>query len=127
MSGRSFIFRDTATGQEFELKGRSGTVGPDIMDIRSLFTAHGLSTYDPGYGSTASCESKITFIDGDKGQLLHRGYSIEELASKSDYLEVCYLLLNGELPNKAQKEAFVSTIKNHTMVHEQLKKFINGF
>src|SRR5690606_36370155 len=82
---------------------------------------------DPGYGSTASCESKINFIDGDKGQLLHRGYSIEELASKSDYLEVCYLLLNGELPNKAQKEAFVSTIKNHTMVHEQLKNFFNGF
>lgn len=102
------------------------TLGNDVVDVTSL-TSKGIFTYDPGYGSTASCESKITFIDGDKGQLLHRGYSIEELASKSDYLEVCYLLLNGELPSQAQKDKFVSTIKNHTMVHEQLKNFFNGF
>ena len=103
-----------------------GTMGPDVVDVRSL-TANNLFTYDPGFVSTAACESKITFIDGDKGQLLHRGYPIEELAEKSDYLEVCYLLLNGELPNKEQKELFVNTVTNHTMVNEQLTHFYNGF
>jgi citrate synthase len=102
------------------------TLGNDVVDVTSL-TSQGIFTFDPGFGSTASCESKITFIDGDKGKLLHRGYSIEELASKSDYLEVCYLLLNGELPNVEQKKEFVTTVKHHTMVHEQLKNFFNGF
>ncbi len=101
-------------------------MGPDVVDVRGL-TATGHFTFDPGFMSTASCESKITYIDGDKGVLLHRGYPIEQLAEKSDYLETCYLLLNGELPTAAQKEQFVGTIKNHTMVHEQLKTFFNGF
>tara|TARA_R110002073_G_scaffold108803_2_gene244511 strand:+ start:23229 stop:24515 length:1287 start_codon:yes stop_codon:yes gene_type:complete len=104
----------------------SPTLGQDVVDVSSL-TGKGMFTFDPGFTSTASCESKITFIDGAKGQLLHRGYSIEELAGKSDYLEVCYLLLFGELPSAAQKEDFVSTVKNHTMVHEQLQFFYRGF
>ncbi|NLC09453.1 MAG: citrate synthase [Gammaproteobacteria bacterium] len=104
----------------------SGTLGPDVIDVRSLI-ASGYFTYDPGFMSTASCESKITYIDGDKGILLHRGYPIEELAAKSDYLETCYLLIHGELPNKAQKDEFVNTIMSHTMVNEQLKSFLNGF
>ena len=103
-----------------------GTLGPDVVDVRSL-TSKGIFTYDPGFVSTASCESKITYIDGDKGILLHRGYPIGELAAKSDYLEVCYTLLYGELPTKEQKEEFTSTIMNHTMVHEQLTHFFNGF
>ncbi|MDF1629307.1 MAG: citrate synthase [Alcanivoracaceae bacterium] len=102
------------------------TIGQDVIDVASL-TSKGLFTFDPGFTSTASCESKITYIDGEKGQLLHRGYSIEELANKSDYLEVCYLLLFGELPTAEQKESFVSTVKNHTMVHEQLQFFYRGF
>ena len=109
-----------------ELPILTGTVGPDVIDVRGL-TATGRFTFDPGFMSTASCESKITYIDGDQGILLHRGYPIEQLAEQSDYLETCYLLLNGELPNAEQKAKFVSTIKNHTMVHEQLKTFFNGF
>ena len=104
----------------------NGTVGPDVIDVRGL-TATGRFTFDPGFMSTASCESKITYIDGDKGILLHRGYPIEQLAQHSDYLETCFLLLNGELPTAAEKDKFVSVIKNHTMVHEQLKTFFNGF
>jgi citrate synthase len=109
-----------------ELPILKGTVGPDVIDVRGLTTT-GRFTFDPGFMSTASCESKITYIDGDQGILLHRGYPIEQLAEHSDYLETCYLLLNGELPSAAEKEKFVSTIKNHTMVHEQLKNFFNGF
>lgn len=109
-----------------ELPVLTGTVGPDVIDVRSL-TSTGHFTFDPGFMSTASCESKITYIDGDKGILLHRGYPIEQLAERSDYLETCYLLLNGELPTKEQKTEFVTTIKMHTMVHEQLKSFLNGF
>jgi len=90
-------------------------------------TSTGRFTFDPGFMSTASCESKITYIDGDKGILLHRGYPIEQLAEKADYLETCYLLLNGELPTAEEKAKFISTVKNHTMVHEQLKSFLNGF
>ena len=110
----------------FELPILKGTVGPDVIDVRGL-SATGHFTFDPGFMSTASCESKITYIDGDKGILLHRGYPIEQLAENSDYLETCYLLLNGELPTAAKKQAFVDVIKNHTMVHEQLKNFFNGF
>ena len=104
----------------------TGTIGPDVIDVRDLISS-GHFTYDPGFMSTAACESKITYIDGDKGILLHRGYPIEQLAEKSDYLETCYLLLNGELPNAEQKKKFVDTISKHTMVNEQLKSFLNGF
>lgn len=112
--------------EAIELPVYSGTLGPDVIDVRPL-TGKGLFTYDPGFVSTAACDSSITFIDGGKGVLLHGGYPIDELAEKSDYMEVCYLLLNGELPTPEQKEKFVSTIKNHTMVHEQLSHFYNGF
>ena len=95
---------------------------PDVIDVGKL-TSQGYFTYDPGFVSTAACESGITFIDGDEGTLLHRGYPIEQLADKSDYLELCYLLLNGELPDAAAKTEFVDTIKNHTMVNEQLRSF----
>jgi len=109
-----------------ELPVLSGTIGPDVVDVRNLI-ADGYFTYDPGFMSTAACESKITYIDGEKGILLHRGYPIEQLAAKSDYLETCYLLLHGELPNAEQKKEFVETISKHTMVNEQLKSFLNGF
>ena len=112
--------------ENLELPVYEGTLGPDVVDVRSL-TGKGLFTYDPGFVSTAATESKITFIDGGKGVLLHRGYPIDQLAEKSDYLETCYLLLHGELPSAEEKEVFVSTIKNHTMVHEQLSHFFNGF
>lgn len=112
--------------ETIELPVYSGTLGPDVIDVRPL-TNKGLFTYDPGFVSTAACDSAITFIDGDKGILLHGGYSIDELAEKSDYMEVCYLLLNGELPNTEQKDKFVNIVKNHTMVHEQLSHFLKGF
>lgn len=109
-----------------ELPVYSGTEGPDVIDVRPL-TGKGLFTYDPGFVSTAACESQITYIDGDQGILLHRGYPIDQLAEKSDYLEVCFLLLNGELPSAEEKKKFVNTISNHTMVHEQLISFYKGF
>ncbi|AWF82341.1 citrate (Si)-synthase [Microbulbifer sp. A4B17] len=109
-----------------EMPVRSGTLGPDVIDVGGL-TGKGLFTYDPGFVSTASCDSKITFIDGGKGQLLHRGYPIEQLAEKSDYLETCYLLMNGELPNAQEKKKYVDTIMSHTMVHESLVNFFKGF
>ena len=109
-----------------ELPILTGTIGPDVVDVRNLIESD-LFTYDPGFMSTAACESKITYIDGDKGILLHRGYPIEQLAAKSDYLETCYLLLHGELPDAEQKKEFVDTISRHTMVNEQLKSFLNGF
>jgi len=109
-----------------EMPVLSGTVGPDVVDVSSL-TGKGLFTYDPGFVSTAACESKITYIDGAKGVLLHRGYPIEQLAEQSDYLETCYLLMNGELPNAEQKKEYVDSIMNHTMVHESLVNFFKGF
>ncbi|MGN6671358.1 MAG: citrate synthase [Candidatus Nucleicultricaceae bacterium] len=109
------------------LKSRQGTMGPSVIDVSQLYTDTGYFTYDPGFTSTSSCESKITFIDGENGILLHRGYPIAELALHSDYLEVCYLLLYGELPSADQKEKFVSKINLHTMVHEQLIHFYRGF
>ncbi len=105
----------------------SGTVGPDVLDIRKLYAQGDVFTYDPGFTSTAACDSAITYIDGDVGELLHRGYPIEQLAEKSHYLEVCYLLLNGELPNAAQMADFESRITRHTMVHEQMHNFFRGF
>jgi citrate synthase len=112
--------------ESLELPVYKGTLGQDVVDVRSL-TSKNLFTYDPGFVSTAACESKITFIDGAKGILLHRGYPIDQLAENSDYLETCFLLLHGELPTAEEKETFVNTIKNHTMVHEQLSHFFNGF
>jgi citrate synthase len=105
----------------------SGSVGPDVIDIRKLYGQTGKFTYDPGFLSTASCNSKITYIDGDKGELLYRGYPIEQLAVGCDYLETCYLLLKGELPNATQKEDFTKLVTNHTMVNEQMQFFLRGF
>ena len=109
-----------------ELPIRDGSTGPSVVDVSSL-TGNGFFTYDPGFVSTASCESAITFIDGGAGVLLHRGYPIEQLAEQADFLETCYLLLHGELPSAEQKAEFDTTITNHTMVHEQLRNFFNGF
>jgi citrate synthase len=104
-----------------------GTVGPDVIDIRKIYGQTGKFTYDPGFMSTASCNSKITYIDGDKGELLYRGYQIQDLAVNCDFLETCYLLLKGELPNKDQKAEFDSLVMHHTMVHEQMQFFLRGF
>ena len=104
-----------------------GTIGPAVADIRKLYGDLGIFTYDPGYGATASCESKITYIDGDEGVLLYRGYPIEQLAEKSNFLEICYLLLNGDLPNAKQREEFDLGVMRHTMLHEQIRQFYNGF
>ena len=112
--------------EPIDLPVYSGTIGPDVVDVGGL-TAKGMFTYDPGFVSTAACESQITYIDGGQGVLLHRGYPIDQLAEKSDYLETCYLLLYGELPNAEQKKEFVDTVHNHTMVHEQIRTFFNGF
>jgi citrate synthase len=105
----------------------SGTIGPDVFDIRKMYNDLGVFTYDPGYGVTASCDSRITYIDGDAGVLLYRGYPIEQLAEKSNFLEVSYLLLNGELPNPGQLKEFELGVMRHTMLHEQLRTFYNGF
>ncbi|MGZ5026667.1 MAG: citrate synthase [Methylobacter sp.] len=110
-----------------ELPVLSGTIGPDVIDIQSLYQKTGMFTYDPGFTSTASCSSSITYIDGEKGILLYRGYPIEQLAEHCTFLEVCYLLLNGELPNPDQMHQFESTITMHTMVHDQLTNFFKGF
>ncbi len=112
---------------DIELPIYKGTQGPDVIDIRKLYGQTGKFTYDPGFLSTASCSSKITFIDGDKGELLYRGYPIEELATKCDFLEVCQLLINGELPNAKQKRDFEDLVMHHTMVHEQMQFFLRGF
>ncbi len=110
-----------------EMPVRSGTIGPDVVDIGKLYGATGAFTYDPGFLSTAACESKITYIDGDEGVLLHRGYAIEELAGQGDFLETCYLLLYGELPTAAQKSDFDYRVTRHTMVHDQMTRFYQGF
>jgi citrate synthase len=118
---------DKEAGTEVELPVLSGSVGPDVIDIRKLYGQTGMFTYDPGYGATGSCESGLTYIDGEKGVLLHRGYPIEQLAEQADFLEVAYLLLNGELPNQEEKTEFDDAITHHTMVHEQLSNFYRGF
>ncbi|WKB52555.1 citrate synthase [Eleftheria terrae] len=110
-----------------ELPIYKGTIGPDVIDIRKLYAQTGKFTYDPGFLSTASCNSAITYIDGDKGELLYRGYPIEQLATNCDFLETCYLLLYGDLPNEAQKQDFTSRVTNHTMVNEQMQFFLRGF
>ncbi|MGD9863541.1 MAG: citrate synthase [Pseudodonghicola sp.] len=117
----------TLDGKSYELPVLSPTVGPDVLDIRKLYGQAGVFTYDPGYTSTASCDSTITFIDGDKGELLHRGYPIDQLAQKSHYLEVCYLLLYGELPTATELEDFETRVTRHTMLHEQMQYFFRGF
>ena len=117
----------TLSGQDHDYPVLSGSVGPDVVDIRKLYGQTGAFTYDPGFTSTASCQSKLTYIDGDEGVLLHRGYPIGELAEQSSFMEVCYLLLNGELPTADELEKFSWTISRHTMVHEQLAQFFRGF
>ena len=114
-------------GKSTEFPVLKGTIGPDVVDIRSLYAKTGLFTYDPGFMSTACATSRITYIDGDEGVLLYRGYSIEQLAEKCDFLETCYLLLNGDLPNAKQRTEFVATVTRHTMVHDQLTRFFTGF
>lgn len=117
----------TIDGRTIELPIMSSTIGPDVIDVTKLYKESGLFTYDPGFMSTAACESKISYIDGERGVLSHRGYNIEELAEKSDFMEVAYLLLNGELPAVAEKEAFIKDIRTHSTVHEQLQFMFRGF
>ena len=117
----------TVDGKSVELPVHAGTIGPEVVDISKLYAQTGMFTYDPGFTSTASCESKITYIDGDKGVLLYRGYPIEQLAENGDFLETCYLLLHGELPTPAQKKDFDSRITHHTMLHEQMARFFQAF
>jgi len=126
MTGTATITID-GTDQRATLPLIDGTVGPRVADIRKMYADLGIFTYDPGYGGTAACESKITYIDGDAGILLHRGYPIEQLAEQSTFLEVAYLLLNGELPDKAQSVDFHDGVMRHTMLHEQLRSFYSGF
>ena len=117
----------SAAGKDLDVKVMHGTVGPDVLDIRKLYAQTGMFTYDPGFTSTASCDSAITYIDGDEGVLLHRGYPIGQLAEQSSFMEVCHLLLNGELPTKDELDKFTYTISRHTMLHEQLATFYRGF
>ncbi|MBT6257434.1 MAG: citrate (Si)-synthase [Alphaproteobacteria bacterium] len=127
MTNRTVSVTDSETGKTIELPIMQGTVGNPVIDIRKLQTELGYFTFDPGFMATASCKSQLTYIDGDKGQLMHGGYSIDELAEKSDFLEVCYLLLNGTLPNSEEKHEFDHAITHHTMVHEQINSFFRGF
>ena len=115
---------DHSTGKSYDLPVVNGTVGPKVVDVRPFYRDTGMFTYDPGFTSTGSCESSITYIDGEAGILMHRGYRIEDLCEHSDFMEVCYLLLNGELPDAATKKEFETTITYHSMLHEQLNNFI---
>src|SRR5260221_11224436 len=121
----SLSFSDGSPSVTFPLL--PGTIGTEVADIRTLYGKSGKFTYDPGFMSTASCASTITYIDGDKGELLYRGYPIEQLAVQCDFLETCYLLLKGELPNAKQKTDFTKLVTNHTMVNEQMQFFLRGF
>ena len=123
----SITIVNNGSGEQVTFPVLQGTCGPKVIDVRNLYGATDMFTYDPGFTATGSCESKITYIDGEAGILLHRGYPIEDLALNSDFMEVCYLLLYGELPTKEEKDTFVHAITHHTMVHEQLHKFIDGF
>lgn len=126
-SDKSVTIIDNQTGKTCVLPLLGGTLGPDVIDIRKLYANTGQFTFDPGYGATGSCLSALTYIDGDKGILLHRGYPIEQLANQSTFLELAYLLLEGELPNTQERNEFVNAITKHTMVHEQLSVFFRGF
>jgi citrate synthase len=123
----TFTMTDDSSGKKYTLPVLEGTVGPHVVDVRKFYDETGLFTFDPSYTSTASCKSRITFIDGDKGILMHRGYTIQDLAEKSTFMEVCYALLEGELPSKKQLDEFEYSINHHTMVHEQLHFFYRGF
>src|SRR5215471_622498 len=127
MAANKYELVNTTTGKKSVLEARSGTLGPECLNISNLTRDHGAFTFDPGFMFTAACESKITFIDGDAGVLLHRGYPIEQLAAKSSFLEVAYLLMNGELPTSPQLELYDRSIRYHTMLNEQLLRFFNGF
>ncbi|MGB7739108.1 MAG: citrate synthase [Steroidobacteraceae bacterium] len=127
MANKKFELTDAATGKKSDMPVRSGTIGPDVVDISALAKDHGVFTFDPGFMATAACESKITYIDGDNGVLLYRGYPIEQLAAKSSFLETAYLLLHGELPVSSQFEQFDRSIRYHTMLNESLLRFFNGF
>ncbi len=127
MADKKFELTDLSSGKKTDLPVRSGTIGPDIIDVASINKDHGVFTFDPGFGVTAATESKITYIDGDAGVLLHRGYPIEQLAEKSSFMEVAYLLLNGELPDAAGLSGFTDSIRHHTMINESLLRFFNGF
>jgi citrate synthase len=126
-SASAYTLTNNATGESLELPVITGTTGPGVIDVRRLYADTDHFTYDPGFTSTGSCESKITFIDGEKGILLYRGYPIEELAEDATFMEVCYLLLYGELPDQKQSQKFDKAITNHTMLHEQLNNFFRGF
>ena len=127
MEAKSKAVLQYGEGKSVEFPVFGGSIGPDVIDIRSLYGKTGMFTYDPGFLSTASCSSSITYIDGDKGELLYRGYPIEQLAVNCDFLETCYLLLKGDLPNQTEKDKFVDTVTHHTMVHDQLTRFFTGF
>jgi citrate synthase len=127
MSDKRFELLDPASGKKALLPVRDGTIGPSVVDIASINKDLGVFTYDPGFGLTAACDSRITYIDGDAGVLLYRGYPIEQLAEKSSFMEVAYLLLHGDLPNKKQLEEFNASIRHHTMINETLLRFFNGF
>jgi citrate synthase len=127
MSDKKFELLDKSSGKKSDLAVREGTIGPSVIDIASINKDHGIFTYDPGYGTTAATDSRITYIDGDAGVLLYRGYPIEQLAEKSSFTEVCYLLLHGDLPHKKQLEDFDLSIRHHTMINETLLRFFNGF
>ena len=126
-TGEYVTMYDSRSGKEFRFALLDGSVGPSVIDIRKLYAETGYFTYDPGFTSTASCDSKLTYIDGDKGVLLHGGYSIEDLAEKANYLEVCHLLLHGKLPNQAEYNEFSHSITTHTMLHDQMQYFFRGF
>jgi len=127
LSSKSFTLTNNETGQSWELPLLEGSVGPSVIDIRKLYADTGCFTYDPGYTSTGSCQSEITYIDGEKGELLYRGYPIEQLAEDSTFMEVCYLLIYGELPTQDEKDKFLDRITYHTMLHEQINYFFRGF
>jgi citrate synthase len=124
---KTYQLTDLSTGKSSSLEALSPSLGPDVLNIAPLYKDHGVFTFDPGFMSTAACESKITFIDGDKGILLHRGYPIEQLAAKSSFLEVAYLLIYGDLPTESQLKEFRTSITRHTMIHESVLRFYNGF
>ena len=117
----------TVGNKSWDFPIHEGSIGPDVIDIAKLYAESGMFTYDPGFTSTASCDSKITYIDGDAGILLYRGFPIEQLAEHGDFLETCYLLLYGELPTAAQKADFDYLVSRHTMVHDQMSRFFQGF
>ena len=127
MSAKTFQLTDSTSGKEIDLEVRDGTLGPRVFDIRSVYGEQGVFTYDPGFASTASCESKITFIDGGSGILLYRGYPVGQLAEKSSFIEVCYLLLSGNLPTRDELDRFETTIRTHTMINETMLRLFNGF